>query len=90
MFLSKMASNTTRTTKTIKIEKTEEFIAEYEHEECLWNVLDENYKNRDLKQASLEKLARRFQISGIATYFIFGVYITKEVYKDKAIVNLKF
>ena len=56
-----MAANT-KSVKTIKIEKTEEFIAEYEQEEFLWNALDENYKNRDLKQASFQRLAKRFQI----------------------------
>ena len=63
-----MAANT-KSVKTIKIEKTEEFIAEYEQEERLWNALDENYKNTDLKQASFQRLAKRFQISGNITFY---------------------
>ena len=63
-----MAANT-KSVKTSKIEKTEEFIAKYEEEECLWNALDENYKNRDLKQASFQRLAKRFQISGNITFY---------------------
>ena len=58
-----MAANK-KSAKDIKIEKTEEFISEYELEECLWNALDENYKNRDLKQASIQRLVKRFEISG--------------------------
>ena len=52
-----MAANT-KSVKTIKIEKAEEFIAEYEQEENLCNALDETYKNRDLKQASFQRLAK--------------------------------
>ena len=58
-----MAANK-KSAKDIKIEKTEEFISEYELEECLWNALDENYKNRDLKQASIQRLVKRFEMSG--------------------------
>jgi len=60
-----------KSAKAIKVEKTEEFIAEYEQEECLWNVCDENYKNRDLKQVAFQRLAEKFEITGNNFEYIF-------------------
>ena len=37
-----------KTTKSNKIEKNEELIAEYQEAECHWNVLSLSYKNRNL------------------------------------------
>ena len=37
-------------TKSNKIEKTEELIAEYQEAECLWNVLSPSCKDKKLQQ----------------------------------------
>ena len=50
--------------KSKRIEKTEEFIVAYEFELCLWDIRHPEYKNRDLKQAAIERLAGKFEISG--------------------------
>ena len=50
--------------KSKRIEKREEFIVEYEFELCLWDIRQPEYKNRDLKQAAIERLAGKFEISG--------------------------
>ena len=50
--------------KSKRIEKTEEFIVAYEFELCLWDMRHPEYKNRDLKQAAIERLAGKFEVSG--------------------------
>ena len=47
-----------------RIEKTEEFIVAYEFKLCLWDIRHPEYKNRDLKQAAIERLVGKFEISG--------------------------
>ena len=48
--------------KSKRIEKTE-FIV-YEFKLCLWDICHPEYKKNDLKQAAIERLAGKFEISG--------------------------
>ena len=50
--------------KTNKIQKTEELIAGYQEAECLWNVLSQSYKDRNLRQMTLTNLSKKFDMSG--------------------------
>ena len=50
--------------KSKRIEKTEEFIVAYEFELCLRDIHHPEYKNKDLKQAAIERLAGKCEISG--------------------------
>ena len=50
--------------KSKRIEKPEEFIVAYKLELCLWDIRHPEYKNRDLKQAAIERLAGKCEISG--------------------------
>ena len=50
--------------KSKRIEKAEEFIVAYEFGLCLWDICHPEYKNRDLKQPAIERLAGKFEISG--------------------------
>ena len=50
--------------KSKRIEKTEEFVVAYKFELCQWDIRHPEYKNRDLKQAAIERLAGKFEISG--------------------------
>ena len=49
--------------KLIKIEKTEELIAQYQEGECLWYVLFPWYKDRNLRQMALTNPSKKFDIS---------------------------
>ena len=42
----------------------EQFIVEWEKRQCLWNVTSEEYKDRNLREKTLENLRESFQISG--------------------------
>ena len=42
----------------------EQFIVEWEKHQCLWNVTSEEYKDRNLRENTLENLKESFQISG--------------------------
>ena len=43
---------------------TNAFIEAYRREACLWNVSDEEYKNRVTKTDAQKQLAEEFDISG--------------------------
>ena len=42
----------------------EQFIVEWEKNQCLWNVTSEEDKDRNLSEKALENLKESFQISG--------------------------
>ena len=50
--------------KLNKIEKTEELIAEYKEEQCLWYLLSPSYKDRNLRQMALPNPTKKFDVSG--------------------------
>ena len=62
---SKMAS---ARPKFKKNEEIEAFIAEYEKEEVLWNVLLTAYKDRDARQAGVARLAQKLRMTGKVEY----------------------
>ena len=43
---------------------TNAFIEAYRREACLWNVFDEEYKNRVTKTDAQKRLAEEFDIAG--------------------------
>ena len=43
---------------------TNAFIEAYRREACLWNVFDEEYKNRVTKTDAQKRLAEEFDITG--------------------------
>ena len=43
---------------------TNAFIEAYRREACLWNVFDEEYKNRVTKTDARKRLAEEFDITG--------------------------
>ena len=43
---------------------TNAFIKAYRREACLWNVFDEEYKNRVTKTDAQKRLAKEFDITG--------------------------
>lgn len=49
--------------RNVKID-TGKFIDAWEKEECLWNVILNAYKDRNLRQAAIQKLANMFEVSG--------------------------
>ena len=57
--------------KCNKIEGIESFIDEYRREESLWNVLQPTYKDRNERQASFNRLALQFGMTGRLTIFMF-------------------
>ena len=57
--------------KCNKHEGIESFIDEYRREETWWNVLQPTYKDRNDRQASLNRLALKVGMTGRLTIFMF-------------------
>ena len=47
-----------------KIEFNENFISAWEIEDCLWNVKSDVFKDRNLRQTAMKRIAELFEMSG--------------------------
>ena len=50
--------------KMKKIEKTEEFIAKWQEQTCLWDVTDISYRDRNKKAKAYRELSDFFEMTG--------------------------
>ena len=47
--------------KKVRLSKTERFIELWQEEESLWNVLSDNYKNRQKKENSVGRMSKELE-----------------------------
>ena len=47
-----------------KIEFNENFISAWEIEDCLWGVKSDAFKDRNLRQTAMKRIAELFEMSG--------------------------
>ena len=63
----------------------DKFIDAFEKEECLWNVILDQYKDKYLRQSAIERLGNSFEISGkfpvsiISLVFIISIHNIKKI-----------